>query len=285
MFAPEMYQLLDFGEGRRLEQFGPWRLDRPCPTVERIDVADPGAWIRAHARFDRTGENEGQWDLAREVPERWTINYGQLAFELKRTPFGHLGLFPEQAANWEWITQNLRKAGRPMKVLNLFAYTGGSTLAAATAGAEVVHVDAAENVAAWARRNAELSGLAEASIRWIAEDAMKFVRRELQRGARYDAVILDPPTYGHGPQGEVWRLSKHLLRLMAMCGDLTARGRRFILVTCHTPKIRPQRLKDMLLDALAEPDADKVTAARMTLRAVDGRELPSGIVARWEARG
>ena len=142
----------------------------------------------------------------RELPERWTIAHGPLQFELKRTDFGHLGLFPEQAENWDWIAERVAAAGRPLKVLNLFAYTGGSTLAAAAAGAEVVHVDAAKNIVAWARRNAELSGLADAPIRWIAEDAMKFVKRELKRGNRYDAVILDPPSYGHGPQGEVWRL-------------------------------------------------------------------------------
>ena len=167
-------------------------------------------------------------------------------------------------------------------MLNLFAYTGGSTLAAAAAGAEVVHVDAARNIVAWARRNAELCGLAEAPIRWIAEDAMKFVKRELKRGNHYDAVILDPPSYGHGPRGEVWRLSKHLPRLLAMCGQLTAGRRQFMLLTCHTPGFPPARLREMMAEALGEEDRGAVSARELTIRAATGRELPSGVAVRWE---
>ena len=166
---------------------------------------------------------------------------GRCVLELKRTNFGHLGLFPEQAANWPWIAEQVASAPA-MRVLNLFAYTGGSTLAAAAAGAEVVHVDAAKNIVAWARRNAALSGLADAPIHWIAEDALKFVKRELRRENRYDAVILDPPSYGHGAHGEVWRLSQHLPRLLELCGQLTAGRRRFMLLTCHTPDFEPARL-------------------------------------------
>jgi 23S rRNA (cytosine1962-C5)-methyltransferase len=223
------------------------------------------------------------------LPEQWTIAHGPLTFELKRAPAGHLGVFPEQAANWDWLADQLgepRASARgslgPLRVLNLFAYTGGSTLTAAAAGADVVHVDAARNTTAWARRNAELSGLADRPIRWITEDATKFVKRELRRGTRYDAVILDPPSYGHGPRGEVWRLSKHLPQLLELCGQLTAGRRGFMLLTCHSPGFDPARLEAMMAEALGETDQGPVTARQLTIRSASGRELPSGVVARWE---
>ena len=293
MFPQDQYQLLDFGDGRRLERFGEITLDRPCQAAE-VRQANPDAWHNSDARFDGRDEQQGQWTYRRELPERWTIAHGRLRFELKRTEFGHLGLFVEQAENWDWISSrvsplptNLRlvpgegpgvRAARPLKILNLFAYTGGSTLAAAGA-AEVTHVDAAKNVVAWARRNAELSGLADAPIRWIAEDAAKFVKRELKRGNRYDAVILDPPSYGHGPRGEVWRLSKHLPRLLAMCGELTAGRLQFMLLTCHTPAYEPETLRDMLLEAIGGGGA--VVARQLAIPSSTGRELPSGAVVRW----
>jgi 23S rRNA (cytosine1962-C5)-methyltransferase len=274
------YQLIDFGDGRRLERFGPITLDRPCPAAELSARALPDVWTQADARFDGRNEETGHWTCRRELPERWTIAYGPCQFELKRSDFGHVGLFPEQAENWAWIGERVRAAGRQLRVLNLFAYTGGSTLAAAAAGAEVVHVDAAKNTVAWARRNAEISGLAAAPIRWIAEDALKFVKRELRRGNRYDAVILDPPSYGHGPRGEVWRLSKHLPRLLSLCGELTAGRLDFLLLTCHTPGYEPSTLGRMILDALGGQGL--VTAGPLYLRSEANRELPSGMVAQWK---
>ena len=241
---------------------------------KRFERANPDLWTQADARFEGRDEQRGQWTDRRELPERWTVAHGPLRFELKRTEFGHLGLFPEQAENWDWIARAaVRQRGRLARmlragetpalreVLNLFAYTGGSTLAAAAAGAEVVHVDAAKNVVAWARRNAELSGLADAPIRWIAEDAMKFVKRELKRGNRYDAVILDPPSYGHGPHGEVWRLSKHLPRLLDLCAELTAGRPQFMLLTCHTPGYDAERAR--------RNDARSASAATASVDAAD----------------
>jgi len=328
MFASDQYELIDFGGGRRLERFGPWRLDRPCPAAEGFARAQPDAWQEADARFDRSEGEEGRWSLGRELPAQWTIAHGLLSFELKRAPAGHLGVFPEQAANWDWIAEQLRKRGQsllskgtvpvgkrgqsllskgtvpvgkrgqsllskgtvpfscpfsPLKILNLFAYTGGSTLTAAAAGAEVVHVDAAGNTVGWARRNAELSGLADRPIRWITEDALKFVKRELRRGSRYDAVVLDPPSYGHGPRGEVWRLSKHLPQLLELCGQLTAGRRRFMLLTCHTPGFDPARLEAMMAEALGETGEGTVTARPLTIRSAAGGELPSGVVVCWQA--
>ena len=294
MFAPDQYELIDFGGGRRLERFGPWLLDRPCPAAEGLARAQPDAWQQADARFDRTEGEESQWSLGQGLPEQWTIAHGPVVFELKRAPAGHLGVFPEQAANWDWIADQFRKRGQslsskgtvpfsPLKILNLFAYTGGSTLIAPAAGAEVVHVDAARNTVGWARRNAELSGLADRPIRWITEDATKFVKRELRRGNRYDVVVLDPPSYGHGPRGEVWRLSNHLPQLLRLCGQLTAGCRRFMLLTCHTPGFDPARLEAMMAEALGETDEGTVTARQLTIRSAAGRELPSGVVARWQA--
>ncbi len=275
MFSPDDYKLLDFGDERRLERFGPMVLDRPSPVAREFAKADPAAWQRADARFD------ADWQCRRELPVRWTIAHGPFVLELKRTEFGHLGVFPEQSVNWDWLGERIARAAGRLKVLNLFAYTGGSTLAAAAAGAEVVHVDAARNVVAWARRNAELSGLTDAPIRWIADDAMKFARREVKRGNRYDAVILDPPSYGHGARGEVWRLSKHLPKLLALCSELTSGRRRFALLTCHTPGFGPERLARMLQEAL--DGMGTIHASRLTLRAATGRELPCGGVAVWES--
>ena len=282
MFAPDQYQLIDFGEGRRLERFGPLRLDRPCPAAEKASRLAPTAWREIDARFERTGPEQGRWDRKRDLPLRWTIRHGPIVLELKLTDFGHLGVFPEQADNWDWIASRVAAGPPLLRVLNLFAYTGASTLAAAAAGAQVTHVDAARNTVAWARRNAELSGMAGRPIRWIAEEALKFVRRELKRGNRYDAVILDPPSYGHGPRGEVWRLSKHLPRLLEMCAELTAGSRQFMLLTCHTPDYDAARLERMLLDSLGDDPRGRTSAVEMTIRAASGRLLPSGVAVRWE---
>jgi len=290
------YELLDFGGGRRLERFGPWIIDRPCPAAEPFAPAEAALWRQAHARFERdvkksdasgksdvSGES-GRWTTVESLPERWTIGPEPFHLELKLSPFGHLGVFAEQADNWRWIADRVARADRPLAVLNLFGYTGASTLAAAAAGAaEVVHVDAAHNTIRWARRNAEISGLADAPIRWIAEDASKFVRRELKRGNAYDAVILDPPSYGHGRRGEVWRLSKHLAWLLADCAALTAGRRSFMLLTAHTPEYDEGRLAAMLAEALGETDeaGGRLSARAMSIRGADGRELPSGSAARW----
>ncbi|MGD0654877.1 MAG: class I SAM-dependent methyltransferase [Thermoguttaceae bacterium] len=301
MFNTKDYQLLDFGRGRRLERFGDYVLDRPCPAVEKSEKSDPPAWDKADALFEDNGEMEGRWICRRELPNRWTVAHGTLRFELKRTPFGQIGLFPEQVENWDWIGARVQGSGfrvqdlafskdlQPsqqaegdkLKILNLFAYTGGSTLAAAAAGAEVVHVDAANNIVAWARRNADLSGLGNAPIHWITEDAVKFVKRELKRNNRYDALILDPPSYGHGRRGEVWRLTKHLPYLLEMCGELTAGQCRFILLTCHTPGYDSARLADMLKETIPDARTGTITAKTLTIPSADGRELPNGSVVRW----
>lgn len=285
MFCSEQYQLIDFGNGRRLERFGDVLLDRPAPAADRLRIAHPELWLQAHGRFDLsespTTTQRGIWRTPSPIASRWTIAWRALRLELKLTEFGHVGLFPEQAPNWQWIEDQVRQSGPGIRVLNLFAYTGASTLAAGAAGAEVTHVDSARNVLAWARRNAELSGLADARIRWIAEDAVKFARRELRRGSRYDAVIMDPPSYGHGPHGEVWRLTKHLPVLLEMCGRLTEPNRRFILVSCHSPGYDARRLSGIVSESFNSGQTGQMTVADLALGTHEGRELPSGVAVRW----
>jgi 23S rRNA (cytosine1962-C5)-methyltransferase len=280
------YQLLDFGRGRRLERFGEYLLDRPCPTVERVAKAQPKLWDNANACYAEGDEKEGRWFFPRKpLPETWNVAFEPARFELKFAPTGQIGIFPEQAENWEWIRgQGRGETEESLKVLNLFAYTGGSTLAAAAAGMEVTHIDAAQNVVDWARRNAELSGLANAPIRWICEDAWKFAKRENKRGNRYDALILDPPSYGHGPQGEVWQLAKHLPMLLGLCAELLADRCRWLLLTCHTPGYDAERLSDMIKEHFSLDAVGTLTAKPLTISAANGRELPCGAVVRWSKK-
>ncbi len=281
MFAPDQYKLLDFGAGRKLERVGGFVLDRPSPAAEGIAPSAPELWSAADARFVRASDaglaEEGAWMSTVPLPPSWTVRHDALTLELRPTPFGHVGLFAEQAENWDWLTRHARGA----KTLNLFAYTGGSTVAAAAAGAEVTHVDAARSVVAWGRRNAELSELQAAPIRWLVDDARKFVARELRRGNRYDAVILDPPSYGHGARGEPWKVGRHLAPLLSDCARLTAGRRAFFLLTCHSPGYGPAELAALLVQAGVAPSPRELEARALTLTTAGGRSLPSGALARW----
>ncbi len=290
-----MYELIDFGEGRRLERFGEFVVDRPAPGTEAIarDSSLRDAWMSATARFELTGDTasveRGRWTTAGALPKSWVIQFGGIHFELRPTNFGHLGMFPEQAANWRWLgerIQSLRAAAydssHRVKVLNLFAYTGGSTLAAAAANAEVVHVDSARGPTAAARNNARLSGLAAAPIRWIVEDAQQFVRRELTRGNRYDIVILDPPSYGHGPKGQAWKLQRDLPALLVDCMKLLADRPSLVLLSCHTPGITPPIAAQIVTVAgrIAERRGQLETS-EMSLVTKSCMRLQCGVAARF----
>jgi len=283
MFAPDQYELLDFGSGRKLERFGTYILDRPSPAADGASKQNAQLWKQANAKFERSSGETGRWTVNSNLPKSWTITHDIGTFELKLTDFGHVGVFPEQAANWAWIVDQVSRAKRPLKVLNLFAYTGGSTLAAASAGAQVVHVDSAKSVVNWARNNANESGLSDAPIRWICEDAFRFVHRELKRGNTYDAVVLDPPAYGHGPKGEVWKIADHLIPLLGACGELTETSRAFMLLTCHSAGFGPAEVEASLLDSVFGACQAGVASHSLSLNTNKGGDLPSGVAARWPA--
>jgi len=281
VFNPEEYELIDFGAGRRLERIGGIVVDRPCPAAADCARRMPEVWESADLRYERNAGGRDEWTGRRSSPEPWIVRHKSLRFELQTTPLGQVGLFPEQVESWNWIENQVQRAGRALRVLNLFAYTGGSTLAAAAAGAEVVHVDAAKPMVAWAGRNAAHSDLADAGIRWIVDDAAKFVAREVRRGRRYEGLILDPPSYGHGPRGEPWKIDRHLDELMSHCADVLAEPAAFVLLTCHTPSISPGRLRQALAGCLTAGNRHAVRARSLFLETADGRKLPSGLAATW----
>ena len=279
--TPPNYELIDFGDGRKLERFGPFTIDRPSPAAVGSAIGQPDAWPMADGIFEKTGKT-GHWS-GLDATADWHVTMQDITFRLRTTDSGQVGVFAEQQSNWKWIASQIRRANRPLKVLNLFAYTGGSTLSAAIAGAEVVHVDAAKNAVTWAKDNAALSGLSDAPIRWIVEDAPTFVRRELRRGNTYDAIILDPPSYGHGPKGESFKLQDNLLDLLQDCGQIWGPNRVFFLLTCHTPGYGPAELEASLSDAVFGACQSGGRAHRMNLRTDDGRKLNAGCCARWPA--
>jgi 23S rRNA (cytosine1962-C5)-methyltransferase len=297
MSAWPEYELIDFGEGRKLERFGEWVLDRPAPAAMGVRKAHPQAWRSATGKYAGERAAAGEWTpaisrwLNREQKLRVPVSdIEHFKLELEPLPSGQVGVFPEQLANWRWIfarvwneTLHRAAAGQNarLKVLNLFAYAGGSTLAAVAAGAEVVHVDAAQSVVARARQNATASGLGNESARWIVEDSLKFCRREVKRGNRYDAIILDPPTYGHGPKGEEWLIKRDLLPLLELCGELTERRPKFVLLTCHSPGIGPAELSAYLSEGIFAACGQPPKTGELYLETVDGRRLPSGVYARW----
>ena len=291
MFLSDSYQLLDFGGGRKLERFGGILTDRPSPPALGTTPGMPHRWREADIYF-RTDEKEknaaslgirGSW-LARTPQGTAFLESGGTVFhsepdftlELKGSPFGHLGIFPEQSPNWDRLYRLCQRAQqllfRPIRVLNLFAYTGGSTLACAAAGAEVTHVDAARNIVAQGRRNAELSGLQDVPIHWIADDAVKYVKREEKRKKEYEGVILDPPAYGHGARGEVWRLVRDLPRLLSALSAILSPKYHFILLTCHSPGFDAPRLKTLLSGGLP----GKIESGTMSITAATGAKLPAG---------
>lgn len=274
---PSGILLLDCGDGRRLDRFGPHVIDRPAPAVEREPPRDPRAWRAATARFDR---GVG-WSGRRPPQEPWTVDVEGLSLELRLTDTGQVGIFPEHLPIWRWVVR--RAEGRPgLRLLNLFAYTGGLTLAAARAGASLTHVDGSRTAVAWARRNAELSGLGDAPIRWIAEDADAYVNRELRRGRRYDGVVLDPPSYGHGGGRGGWRLEEGLPDLLRSCAALLDGGRGFVVLTAHTPGWDGRRLGAALLEAFP-PETRRhgsLETGALSSEAVSGALLPAGAYAR-----
>ena len=271
------YQVLDCTDGEKLERWGDYILLRPDPQVIWSLPKSHPSYKKLNGHYHRSSKGGGEWEFF-SLPEQWQIEYQKLGlvFNLKPFEFKHTGVFPEQAANWDWFSSLIKGAGRPIKVLNLFAYTGGATIAAAKAGASVTHVDAAKGMVAWAKENAADSGLSDAPIRWLVDDCMKFVEREIRRGNHYDAIIMDPPSYGRGPKGEIWKIEDAVYPLIQSCSQLMSDDPLFFLVNSYTTGLQPGVLTYMLSTALADFNP-KVESGEIGLPVSDtGLVLPCG---------
>ncbi|WNQ09212.1 class I SAM-dependent methyltransferase [Paenibacillus aurantius] len=278
------YELIDTGNGEKLERWGGFVLRRPDPQIIWPIEKENEVWTQVSARYHRSSSGGGQWEEKVKLPERWTIGYEGLKFYIRPTSFKHTGLFPEQAANWSWMMDKIRSAGRPIRVLNLFAYTGGATAACAYAGAEVCHVDAAKGMVQWAKENAALSGLADRPVRYITDDVFKFVQREQRRGSRYDAIIMDPPSYGRGPGGEMWKLEADLYRFVESCTAVLTDNPLFFLINSYTTGLSASVLTNILTLTLKRNHGGTITSDEIGLPiTASGLNLPCGILGRWEA--
>ena len=282
------YEVLDCGAGEKLERWGDVYLRRPDPQAI-WPAREASLWRKAQAHYHRSEKGGGSWEFFDRLPERWEVNYNcngdALKFYVRPTGFKHTGLFPEQAANWDWmnrLVKQRRAEGRDVKVLNLFAYTGGATLACAASGAKVTHVDAAKGMVQWARENRECAGLDETSFRWIVDDALKFVQREARRGNVYEGILMDPPSYGRGPGGEVWKLENELFGLVDACEKVLAKDALFMLINSYTTGLQPAVLNNMLTMTVAKTREGKVTADEIVLPVTAGGVLPCGASGRWE---
>ena len=278
------YRLVDASDGERLELWGKYSLIRPDPQVIWKNERRSPLWKNADAGYRRSRSGGGAW-TENHLPEKWTIGYGRLRFVIKPMGFKHTGLFPEQATNWDWFSELITKAGRPIKVLNLFAYTGGATVAAAAAGASVCHVDAAKGMVAAAKENAALSGLSDAPIRYIVDDCRKFMERELRRGNRYDAIIMDPPSYGRGPSGEVWKIEDSVDELITLTASILSDDPLFFLVNSYTTGLSPAAMQYILGLKVLSRYGGKLEAGELGLRASStSLAIPCGASARWQAK-
>ena len=277
------YELLDASNGERLERWGQHILVRPDPQIIWKTPRVAPAWKRPEGRYSRSHTGGGSWDRG-ELPASWDIRYGSLTFHVKPMNFKHTGLFPEQAANWDWMQKKIREANRPIRVLNLFAYTGGASVACLAAGASVCHVDAAKGMVAWAKDNAAASGLSGAGVRWIVDDCAKFVEREIRRGHKYDAIIMDPPSYGRGPGGEVWKLEVNLWDFVSLCSGVLSDDALFVLINSYTTGLAPSVLSYITDSIFTARRGGSSCAEELGLPVTQsGLVLPCGASCRWEA--
>ena len=279
------YEVIDTSKGEKLERWGDYLLVRPDPQVIWDTPRLHKGWKKQNGHYHRSSRGGGEWEFF-DLPQQWTIDYRplNLTFNLKPFSFKHTGLFPEQAVNWDWFSKKIKQAGRPVKVLNLFAYTGGATLAAAAAGASVTHVDASKGMVTWARENARSSGLSEAPIRWIVDDCVKFAEREIRRGNPYDGIIMDPPSYGRGPKGEIWKIEEAIFPLVKLCARLLPEKPLFFLINSYTTGLAPSVLSYMLGIVLAGHKGS-ISADEIGLPVTEtGLVLPCGASGRWESR-
>lgn len=286
------YEVIDCSKGEKLERWGDYLLVRPDPQVIWDTPKKEKGWRKMNGHYHRSSKGGGEWEFF-QLPKEWTIQYSlpinkKLTFHLKPFSFKHTGLFPEQAANWNWFSQLIADAvskGRQVKVLNIFAYTGGATLAAAAAGASVTHVDASKGMVTWAKENAISSGLKDAPIRWLVDDCVKFVEREIRRGNHYDAIIMDPPSYGRGPKGEIWKIEESVYPLIQLCSQILTDNPLFFLINSYTTGLQPAVLSYMISTVLGTANGT-VTASEIGLPvSSNGLVLPCGASGRYEATG
>ena len=278
------YELIETGDGEKLERWGNVILRRPDPQII-WPLKDKKMWDKADAHYHRSQSGGGQWEFKKKVPKRWTVSFNELKFYIEPTGFKHTGLFPEQAVNWKWMINSIQKANRPIKVLNLFAYTGGATVATAYAGAEVCHVDAAKGMVSWAKENLELSGLADRPVRFITDDCMKFVQREIRRGKKYDGIIMDPPSYGRGPGGEIWKIEDSLYGFVEQCMGLLSDKPLFFLINSYTTGFSPTVLSNILKQTIGKRFKGTHSSGEVGIPVSNsGLVLPCGIYGRWENR-
>ena len=277
------YELIDTSDGERLERWGDIILIRPDPQIIWSTGKKNPLWRNAHARYHRSNKGGGYWEPYRKVPDRWTIRYGELVLNIKPMGFKHTGVFPEQAVNWDFAAEKIINENRPLKVLNLFGYTGCATLACMKAGAVVCHVDASKGMVQWARENAQSSGIADLPVRWLIDDCIKFVQREIRRGNRYDAIIMDPPSYGRGPGGELWKLEEKLFPLVDLCRQVLSDDPAFFILNSYTTGLSPAVMEYLLGVELQKSFGGSVSSDEIGLKVTDtGLILPCGSTAIWE---
>ncbi len=280
------YELLDSGAGAKLERFGNYTFVRPEPQAMWQPTFSEKVWNGAHAHFQGSDDEDtgSKWEFRKKVPEQWQMHYKDISFWAEATPFRHMGIFPEHGCQWDWMSQQIKNAARPIRVLNLFAYTGLSTLALAQAGAQVTHVDASKKIISWARDNQVLSKLEERPIRWIIDDALKFTQREARRGSKYDALVIDPPKFGRGPKGEIWKLHESLPILLNTCKDILSDKPLFVVLTTYAVKASALSLHYLLEELTSRYDGE-IIVGEMALREKSaGRLLSTAAFGRWQAR-
>lgn len=276
------YQIIDTSSGEKLERWGKYILLRPDPQVIWKTPKRSPEWKKLNAHYHRSAKGGGEWEFF-DLPDEWSIHYGELTFKLKPFSFKHTGLFPEQAVNWDWMSEKIKNAGRPIKALNLFAYTGGATLAMAHAGASVTHVDASKGMVGWAKENAAASGLEDKPIRWLVDDCRKFVEREIRRGNKYDAILMDPPSYGRGPKGEIWKMEDSIYEFLQLTEKILSDDPIFFLINSYTTGLAPAVLKYLLTTVLKNRKGH-AEAQEIGLPVKEtGLILPCGACGRWQA--
>lgn len=275
------YEVIDCSDGEKLERWGEYLLVRPDPQVIWNTKKSHYGWKKMNGHYHRSTKGGGEWEFF-NLPEQWSINYKSLKFQLKPFSFKHTGLFPEQAVNWDWFSEKIQNASRPVKVLNLFAYTGGATLAAAAAGAAVTHVDASKGMVGWAKENAKSSGLSDAPIRWLVDDCVKFVEREIRRGNKYDGIIMDPPSYGRGPKGEIWKIEDSIYAFISLCTQILSEDALFFLINSYTTGLAPSVLTYMISTEIVRKFGGKTVSDEIGLPVSStGLILPCGASGRW----